>query len=451
MSYKQWTSKLIVAMLCLVTTPVWAAQAPIILEANFLQYNDETGEIMADGQVKMNHELTRIYSEHITGNINTGDMLANGQITWTEENSTLTGDQLKYNYKTKNGQMGRSKGNMDGVLLDAQETAMFPDKAFISQGSITKCPAKIPDYKMTADKIEVYPGDKLIAHNVSFWIKNFKIFSLPKFTKSLKEKDNEVSLIPRVGYDSHDGLSISQHFEYPVSGELSVMTELAYYTQRGFEPQFGLIRRGEHSTISLINGTDYNDDREWYDRRPELLYTHEELPIGKLPFNLQYKLYTGRIVEEDTNTDLWRSGGEVYVSHTPIKLTDYTTLYLGGGYEYTVYENNENRVIWRGNVGIKTAVNERINIGLGYNHASPNGSTPFIYDDIDIDNELTSEFSWQLDRLWQVGVNTSYDLDNSEMADVDYIIKRNLHCFETSIIYREKRDEWKFRLGLINW
>lgn len=450
MSYKKWTSKLVVALLCYIATPAWAAQAPITLEANYLQYNEETGELSASGNVKLNQDMTQIYTQELAGNIQTGEMLANGQVIWTEEANTLTGEELNYNYKTKTGQMGASKGNMDGILVDAQTIALMPEKSIVTHASVTKCPAKIPDYKMTADKVEVYPGDKLVAYNASFWIKNTKLFTIPKYTKSLIENDN-ASAMPRVGYDSKDGLFIKQYFEYPLKDKLAVMTELAYYDRRGFEPQFGVINRSEHTKVSLITGAQSNEDDEWVDRRPELVYTHEAFPIGKLPLNMKYSLYTGRMVEEDTNTDLWRSGGSLYINHNPIQLSDNTTLHLGGGYEYTWYENYDKRTIWRGNIGIKTAVNDRINVGVGFNHAQTNGSSPFIFDDEDIKNELTSDFSWQLDHLWQVKVSTSYDLDKSELTDIDYTLNRNLHCFEAAVTYREKRDEWKFKVGLINW
>ncbi|MEM5766990.1 MAG: LPS-assembly protein LptD, partial [Bacillota bacterium] len=83
------------------------------------------------------------------------------------------------------------------------------------------------------------------------------------------------------------------------------------------------------------------------------------------------------------------------------------------------------------------------------------GSTPFIYDAIDVKDELIYGFTYKLDRLWKVGVRTSYNLNTDEVHNLDYVLTRNLHCFEATIIYRQKRDEnrdeWKVRIGLINW
>jgi len=451
MLYKKLTSKLVVALLCCIATPVWAAQNPITLEANYLQYNDETGDLSASGNVKLNQETTQIYTQQLTGNVKTGDMLANGQVTWTEAKSTLTGEKLDYNYKTKAGKMGTAKGNMDGVLITAESTLLQPKEAVTYHATVTKCPAQIPDYKMTAEKIIVYPGEKLIAYNVSFWIKNTKLFTLHKYVKKLDEQESDNLPIPSIGYRTAEGFFIKQHLEYPLNSKLSAMADINYYHKRGFEPQLGLINRSNHSTVTLIAGSEVNLDSEWYDRRPELVYSHNDFSMGKLPVKINYKFYAGRIIEDTTNTDLWRSGGAIYVSRNPLKLTDNTTLHLGGGYEYTWYEDHEERTIWRGNVGIKTALNERVNMGVGFNHEHSNGSTPFKYDAVDIKNELLTDLSWKIDRLWQVGVSTSYDLDNSRLADVDYTITRNLHCFETAVTYREKRDEWKFRVGVVNW
>ncbi|MEM5770806.1 MAG: hypothetical protein AAGU32_21365, partial [Bacillota bacterium] len=219
-----------------------------------------------------------------------------------------------------------------------------------------------------------YPGDKIVAYHATFWLKNTRLFTLPKYTKSLQENTEEVSMMPRIGYHSEDGFFIGQHLEYPLNKELAVVTDLDYYFQRGFEPQYGLVNRGKHATVSLMGGSQVNDDREWSERRPELMYEHDKFRLGKSPWNVQYQLYTGRIVEEDSHTDLWRSGGSVYISHTPVKIAQ-TTLNFGGGYEHNWYEGRDDRSVWWTNINTTTAVNDRLNVELGYNHADVKGST----------------------------------------------------------------------------
>lgn len=449
MSYKKWTCKLIVALLCCVAAPVWAAQAPITLEAHYLQYNDETGEVSASGDVKLNQEATWIYTQQLTGNVQTGDMLANGQVTWTEEQNTLTGEELIYNYKTKEGRMGTSRGNMDGQLITAESTVLHPQSAENYNVTVTKCPAKVPDYKMTAEKVVIYPGEKLIAYNVGFWLKNTKIYSMGKYVKRLDEKERE-SALPKIGYRSDDGFFIIQHLAYPMNDKLTAVADVGYYTKQNIKGQLGLVQQNKHATLSVMSGSTQNSDGDWYRREPEIAFTRNSMPIGATKLKYGYQLQASRVAE-DARPTMWQEKATLWVYHDPIKLAEKTTLSLGTSYQRNWYGKEDPRDVLGFSTFINHQLSNRISLGAGYNYTHENQKSPFTYDDVDVNRELVTQFGWQVDRLWHIGVRTSYDLDQSSFYDVDYTIKRNLHCFETEITYREKRDEWKFRLSTVKW
>lgn len=449
MSYKKWMSGFIVALLFYVAAPVWAAQAPVTLEANYLHYNDATGEVSASGDVKLNQEATQIYTQELTGNVQTGDMLAHGQVTWTEEKNTLTGEQLVYNYKTKEGKMGTARGNMDGQLITAESTVLHPQSAENYNVTLTKCPAKVPDYKMTAEKVVIYPGEKLIAYNVAFWLKNTKIYSMGKFVKKLDETENE-SAMPKFGYRSDDGFFIKQHLAYPLSDKLSAVADVGYYTKQNIKGQLGLVQENKHSTLSAMIGNTQNSDGDWYRREPEIIFTRHSMPIGSTKLNYGYQLQASRITEAARPTTR-QEQATLWVYHNPIKLAERTTLNLGTSYQRNWYDKEDRRDVYGFSTSIDHQLNNRISLGVGYIYTHENQESPFTYDEVDVNRELVTQFNWQVDRLWYVGVRTSYDLEHSSFYDVDYTIRRNLHCFETEITYREKRDEWKFRLSTIQW
>ncbi len=67
----------------------------------------------------------------------------------------------------------------------------------------------------------MYPGDKVVIKKPSFYIKNFKILSLPSYTASLRHDKGEqkfslFSLIPRPMYNSDDGFGLHGSTEYPI-------------------------------------------------------------------------------------------------------------------------------------------------------------------------------------------------------------------------------------------
>jgi lipopolysaccharide assembly outer membrane protein LptD (OstA) len=449
--YKKLAKNLIIALLCFAATPVWAAsQPPITLEAGSLYYNDENGEFHAIGNAKIQQGTTMIESNAITGNISSGDVVADGNVTWLDEDSKLTGEKLNYNYKTKNGQMGTTKGNIDGLIVSAESTTLMPKSSIVYNTYVTKCPAQIPDYKMTADKVVIYPGDKLIAYNASFWIKNVKLFTLSKYSKKLDDKERDSSL-PRVGWDSDDGFYIKQHLEYPFNDRLSGIADVGYYSEQGTKYQIGLVQETPSSTISIMSGSTKNLDDNWYERQPEIRYFRHYKPVPGAPLYWAYQLKAANIKDVGAADFQWQETATLYLSHKPLRLSADSNLYLWSSLEQNWYETGDNRNVLGIGTRIDKTFNPNLNMYVGYNYTHETNISPFSYESVDANREVVSGVNWQVDRLWNIGVTTSYDLDQEQFDDIDYKVKRNLHCFEAELIYREKRDEWKFHVNAIHW
>jgi lipopolysaccharide assembly outer membrane protein LptD (OstA) len=449
--YKKLTKNLIIALICFATTPAWAASPPpITLEAGSLYYNDATGEFNATGNAKIQQGTTVIESNAITGNISSGDVVADGSVTWLEADNKLTGEKLNYNYKTKNGQMGTTKGKISGLIVSAESTTLMPESSVIYNSSVTKCPAQIPDYKMTADKVVIYPGDKIIAYNASFWIKSVKLFTIPKYTKKIEESEGG-SAFPRVGYDSDDGLYIKQHLEYPIKNRLSGVADVGYYTEQGTKYQIGLVQENPSSEISIMSGSIQNSDGEWYERRPEISYFRNYKPVSGAPLLWAYQLKAADIKDIGAADFQRQETATLYLNHQPLRLSADSNLYLWSSFAQHWYETEDPRSVFKIGTRIDKTLNPNLNMYVGYNYTHETASSPFVYDDVDAAREVVSGVKWQVDRLWNIGVATSYDLDQEQLTDIDYIVKRNLHCFEAQVTYREKRDEWKFHVNAIHW
>jgi lipopolysaccharide assembly outer membrane protein LptD (OstA) len=449
--YKKLTKNLIIALICFATTPAWAASPPpITLEAGSLYYNDATGEFNATGNAKIQQGTTVIESNAITGNISSGDVVADGSVTWLEADNKLTGEKLNYNYKTKNGQMGTTKGKISGLIVSAESTTLMPESSVIYNSSVTKCPAQIPDYKMTADKVVIYPGDKIIAYNASFWIKNIKLYTIPKYSKKLNT-EAQTSSMPRVGYDSDDGLYITQHLEYPIKDRLSGTADVGYYSERGTKYQIGLVQENPSSTISIMSGSTQNSDGEWYERQPEISYFRHYKSVPGAPLLWAYQLKAADIKDIEAADFQRQETATLYLKHKPLRLSADSNLYLWSSFTQNWYETEDPRSVFNIGTKIDKTLNPNLNMYVGYNYSHESAPSPFFYDDVDAKREVVYGANWQVDRLWTLGIATSYDLDQDRFADVDYIVKRNLHCFEAEIMYREKRDEWKFHVNALHW
>ncbi len=422
-------------------------KAPIIIEADNLSFSEETGDVFADGNVVVKQNTDVISTDFMRGNNKTTEVWIDGEATLQQPGTELIGTGTHYNYSTRLGNMHDVKGLVGKEHITSSNLEFYPEKLVTHQSTATKCPAIVPDYHMSADRIEIWPEDKMIAYNAKFWIGKTVIYSMPKYQTSLK-KDEAQSAFPRIGYHSGDGLSISQHLEYPIEDRLTAFADLDYYSKHGFKPSYGLISKQKGYSLKLYSSYEENSDDEWIKKEPELLFKLDPIKSGKITG--YFTASAGKWKEGDISG--WRQDFKMHVNRNPIQLSKAVTLNVGVGYEkvYYGYDKSSNN-IWSFNTNLTAKPNDRLETWLGYAYYDQSGTSVYEYDKIDNDRELYTGFMYKIDKMNSFGVKMEYDLDHSRVEDLDYTWRRNLHCWEADITYREKRSQINVKLSTIAW
>ena len=218
--------------------PVAADQpSPIAFEGDDLTYDESTGDFTAKGHVDIVQlEERRFQGDYVAGNTVRGEVSVPDrahvlQLTEGTSRVTLDGYHINYNYQKHTGTMERADGKVGAYYMTGKRFEFYPDKIVVYDGTQTKCGAKSPDYHLSSEVAELYPGDRLILHNVKFWVKNKVIF-----TKKRHEVDVSHPIqnnFPRAGYDSDDGLWLEQRFEQNVAPRVTVGANVHVTTKRG--------------------------------------------------------------------------------------------------------------------------------------------------------------------------------------------------------------------------
>lgn len=426
-----------------------AAKAPIVFEGDDLSFSEATGEVFAKGNVKITKDQTVITTDELHGNTKESKVWIDGSANIIQPGLNLVGSGVDYNYKDRTGTMDTVKGKIDKQIVTAQNINLGSKAVVLHNGTVTLCTAEVPDYHVSADKIEMWPGDKLIAYNARFWIKDKVIFTLPKYQKSLKE-EAAPSSFPRIGYDSDNGMMIGQYLEIPLSGDLAVYGDLTYYSQSHFKPVAGLINRDKNYTASLKWGNEQNGDHEWVKKEPEFIFQLNPKRIGNLPITANFSVASGKWTEGIVSG--WRQDYSLYLKADPIRLSPVFTLNVGTGYEKINYGyNGSSNNIWHYDVQLYAKPNDRLDAWTGFNYRDESGTTVYQFDKVDVPREFTAGFMYKVDRLNGLGVEMSYDLDKDQIHDMDYTWRRNLHCLEADITYRAKRDQITMKVAAIEW
>jgi len=424
------------------------AQAPVVIEADKLYYSEQTGDYTAQGQVHITKDRDQVLSEKISGNSQKGEVNAEGSATLLQPGVSLTGSNIRYNYQSRTGDMDAVTGAIETIFVGGKTVSVIDGKVTVHDGTITGCPAEKPHYYVGADRVEIWPGEKLIAYNAKIVIGNLTLFSLPKLEKSLKDETN-TTLLPRIGYDSDDGLMIGQYLAYPIGNQTTVYTDLRYFTKRGFEPQFGMTAQGKGYTVDAFHGSEKNDDDEWIKKEQQFSLGLKPQRIGRSPMTLQVSASAGKWTEEAVSG--WRRGYAAYLASDPLKLSNTLSLKLGTGYENVYYGyNRTNNDILRFDADLNLEA-KRTEAWLGYSYRHQTNQSVYAYDRIDIPRELRAGFLYQIDAKNKLGVGIKYDMDRSRADELEYTWRHNIHCFDADISYDTKRDRLSLKLMAANW
>ncbi len=434
------------------TAPSSAKQssAPIVIEADQLYFSDSTGNLTAKGNVQVVQNNQKMVAQELQGNTKMTEVWIDDKATFSDPTvkAQISGLQTKYNYGNQTGRMSQISGEVGRQLVTANSIEILPHEFILHKGSMTSCPAQVPDYHVSADKVEIWPGNKLIAYNAKFWIKNTVIFSLAKYQKSLDENDSK-SDFPQVDYTSSDGFSIKQYFEYPLSDKVAFFSEPAWYSKQGYKPVYGIINRENLYTTTLSQGYFRDSDGNWIEKEPELRFSYKARRLGSLPVNYTFTAVYGKWT--DATKSSWHQDYLLYFRHDPIQLNPSLTLNVGTGYQVRKESYDASTIgAWRFNTSLHKTWSPNLGTWMAYNYTSNNANL-FNYEKIDVANELVYGINYKLDRLNTFSFHQSYDVQNNRVFENYYTWNRNLHCWQMSLQYKVKEQKWEWNLSTIRW
>ena len=424
---------------------------PITITADELYFSDKTGEMFGKGNVVISQEKSKITADFVRGDHSQTEFWVDGPMRFTEPLTDLRGVKLRYNYGAKYGVIRDINGKCGDDFVSGQKASVENGKITVYQASATGCPAKTtPEYRVTARKVEIWPGDKMIAYDAKIWIKNTVIYSTPRYKRSLKKRDQEDEF-PRFGYEDPDGYWISQRFSYAFNDRVTSFVDLKYYTKAGFRPNFGIIDQENDYLMQLVVGRYRDDNSNWITKEPEFRFELYPRPLGKLPLRYQAKVVYGQWT--DPNKSSWHQSYSAYLSHNPIYFDKARTwtLNLGTGYEYVreSYDGSSQNV-FRFNASIAKALSPRLVAYTAYNYTGNNNST-FAYNRADVAQEGIVGLSWQMHNRTRLSYYMSYDLANSRVYDHYYIIQQNFRCWDSTLTYRGIKKELTWTFTVAKW
>lgn len=433
-------------------------EAPIIFEGNDIMYDSVTGEVYGKGNVKITQNYSRMTTEDANGNLNTGDVdIPVHAHVMQVANPTLdiNSEKTKYNYNEKTGVMNNVKGRVDNRYISGEQVEFYPDYYIIYNGTMTRCPAKKPDYCLTAEKIEIYPDDHMVAYNAKFLIKGQVIYQTDEYsTKIGTNSDGKNQWIPlRIRINDDDGLSIGYKLDAPLMDNVKAYADLKYTTKHDMRNIYGVAWNNAGSTFKVENGKYEDDDDRWLEKNIAYVYNYGSR-IGDTP--LSFNLYNEYGLWEENNIKSWHREHNLSLHHDPINLDTEGKFRLFPSIGYRlVYEDyddsNYNSLYY--DVTLLGELTDRLVAYTGYHYSRVSAeNTLFQYGLEDYSKKVSAGLSYAIDDKNRFVVATGYDAsDQLRLRDLDYYWYHDWHCVETELKYEQKKDKWSLHFNFLNF
>jgi lipopolysaccharide assembly outer membrane protein LptD (OstA) len=186
------------------TNGVLVKYGEAVLTADRVSVNQQSGEVVADGHVRIQHEAQIWVGEHILYNLKTRQMEA---------------EQFR---------TGKAPVFATGKVLRGDTT----NGVYIAQNAyVTSDDIAAPFEKIRAKRLKIVPGKYFEAYNATLYLGGVPVFYFPYYSRKLGERVNNFTFVP--GYRSLYGPFLLGNYNWFLNDQLDGALHLDYRERRG--------------------------------------------------------------------------------------------------------------------------------------------------------------------------------------------------------------------------
>jgi hypothetical protein len=371
--------------------------------------------------------------------------------------------------------------------------------------SFTTCDSVRPDYHITASSVTVFPDHRLNAKNVALYLGRTRVLVLPSMKFRIGGRSSTSAIFPRLGYDSRDGVTLAQSLrltdtthsrttmslrfttKHSIEGELNSLygaggrltsfpgRYLTYGSMRSraldvpqaqtiaCDPQLlrptNAARLQPFGTFTLRQRTyDANNLGLVVFRQPEVgaSYLGSQLSLTKRRLDPRIELYPQVVASWGRYKEI--PGEPSYLSRSQIAMqASVNTVWLGprttiqplGIATSATYSDGQFFRTWGFGLDVAHLASNGAYYSARYISRTSSGSTPFQFDNIDINQEVDLAVQTYIGKQ-VIGVAMNYNATSGSLFDWEVMYGRRSDCLGTYIRWDNRFQRFSFDVALIN-
>ncbi|MCA9398327.1 MAG: LPS assembly protein LptD [Candidatus Omnitrophica bacterium] len=207
------------------------------LNGDIVEYSNDGQTVTATGNVLVKSNGTLLYCDKVDFSRKTNIAHARGNVRLISNQGEITGDRITFDFETMTGDFNGARIMAKPYYGYANTVGKVDENTIVMRdGYVTTSDWDNPEYRLASKKIDVYPGDKLVARGVKLYLGSVPVLYLPRLTQSLKDEKPWVIFTP--GYDKDWGAFLLSEWRYYVSDNLKGSVHLDYRERKDFASGF---------------------------------------------------------------------------------------------------------------------------------------------------------------------------------------------------------------------
>ncbi|MFH1305441.1 MAG: LptA/OstA family protein, partial [Candidatus Omnitrophota bacterium] len=191
---------------------------PIVVDGDDVEYFEKENKIVAKGNVFVTHGDVKLTCDRIVVDTKTREVLCEGNVRIENPKGVMTGDRIRYDLLRKRGEIISGEIEAFPWFGSAEESKRVGMNEYVLQeGHITTCDLNTPHYRIKAKQIKVFPNDKVIAKNVTFYIDEVPTLWLPYYYHPILQSRAKVQFL--FGQDGEWGNFLLSSWRFYIHGE----------------------------------------------------------------------------------------------------------------------------------------------------------------------------------------------------------------------------------------
>jgi len=221
------------------------------INGDIVEYSVDREKVTASGNVVIINKDMRLHCDRVEFSRSTNMAYATGNVRLVMtkgDASEMTGEKLTFNFKTMMGKFDNANIYAAPYFGFGEEVEKVGENHMkMTNDYITTCDHDKPHFRIASKKMDIYPGDKLIARNVRMFISKLPVLYIPKFTQDLSKKKPIVTFTP--GHDKEWGTFLLTQWRYYFSDNFKGIAHVDVRERKGVgwgfdvnykTPQYGL-------------------------------------------------------------------------------------------------------------------------------------------------------------------------------------------------------------------